>query len=87
MKPLIIAIVGASGSGKTTLSKLLEEQCGIIPIVSYTTRPKRIEETNGVEHWFVSEDEMPARNLMLAYTVFGGYHYWATHAQDRENGI
>ena len=87
MKPVIIAIVGASGSGKTTLSKLLENQMGILSIVSYTTRPKREDETNGVEHWFVNESDMPDRELMLAYTVFSGYHYWATHRQVQDAGI
>ena len=74
--PLVVAIVGESGSGKTALSIELAKY-GISNIVSYTTRPMRPGETNGVEHWFVSEDEMPDRSRMLAYTYFGNHHYWA----------
>ena len=83
MKTKIIAIVGQSGSGKTTMTKFVEERFGIPSVVSYTTREMRIGETNGVEHIFVTEKDMPYANEMLAYTYtqFGGYHYWATIEQ------
>ena len=77
MKPTILAIVGVSGSGKSTLSAHLQK-LGFIPIISFTTRPMREGETNGVEHWFVNEYDMPHKDKMLAYTFFGGYHYWTT---------
>lgn len=81
MKKTIIAIVGPSGSGKTTLALHLREHYTIPTIVSYTTRPMRPEEKDGKEHIFVTEAQMPPKELMLAYTQFGGYHYWATKAQ------
>lgn len=73
---MIICIVGPSGSGKTTLAQYLNETLGIPVLISYTTRPMRDNEINGVDHWFVSDNDMPDRNKMLAYTKFGGYHYW-----------
>ena len=76
----IVAIVGASGSGKTQLS-LYANKFGYPVICSYTTRPMREGETNGVEHIFVTEDKMPTKDKMLAYTFFGGYHYWAENSQ------
>ena len=81
MKTKIIAIVGPSGSGKTTMTQFIEKRFNIPAVVSYTTRKMRIGETNGVEHIFVSEKDMPYANEMLAYTQFGGYHYWATIEQ------
>lgn len=75
-KPTILCIVGPSGSGKTTLAKFLKHALGIPMLVSYTTRPQRPGETQGYDHHFVQEDEMPDRSEMLAYTNFGGYHYW-----------
>lgn len=72
----VIAIVGASGSGKTALSMHLSVVNDIPAIVSYTTRPIRKGEVNGVEHFFVDESQMPPRDQMLAYTKFGGHHYW-----------
>lgn len=76
MKHTIIAIVGPSGCGKTTLSQIAQKQLDIPALVSYTTRPMRPGETDGVEHWFVSESNVPNFNSMLAYTFFGGNHYW-----------
>ncbi len=76
-KPVIYAVVGASGCGKTTATQIMEE-LGIPSLVSYTTRDMREGETNGKEHWFVSENEIPDKSRMLAYTYFGGRHYWTT---------
>lgn len=78
--PLVVAICGESGSGKTVLSKALKDRYGIPYIVSHTTRPMREGETDGVEHWFdtySSEEDLPAKEDMLAYTYFGGNHYYA----------
>lgn len=50
MKPVIIAIVGTSGSGKTHMAEFLRNKLNIPTIVSYTTRPKRSWEKEGVEH-------------------------------------
>ena len=55
MKPIVICIVGASGSGKTHMSKFLYEGFGIPMVVSMTTRPKRRNEVDGVDHKFVSK--------------------------------
>lgn len=79
----IIAIVGASGSGKTTISRAMAE-AGIPDIVSYTTRPMRPGETQGVEHIFITHEEAIAlieTHEIAAYTEFGGYIYFTTSDQ------
>lgn len=86
-KTTIIAIVGKSGSGKTTLTKIANEKLGVKYVVSYTTRPKRNEEVDGVDHWFVDDTTMPDKDCMLAYTLYGGYHYWVAHDQMVPGGI
>ena len=51
---MITILVGKSASGKDTmLKKMLKE--GYEPIVSYTSRPMRDGETDGVEYHFVSK--------------------------------
>lgn len=59
------------------MSKLLK----LKPVVSYTTRPKRSSETEGVEHYFIKPEE--AKNIMekeqvIAYTKIGEIEYFAT---------
>lgn len=77
---IIVALVGPSGCGKTTLGKYLKER-GFNWVSSYTTRPMREGETDGVEHTFVSTCSMPPKEDMVAYAHFGGQHYWSTFSQ------
>ena len=79
-----VIIVGKTASGKDTIARHLNDVLGIKPIVSYTTRPKRENEKDGVEHYFISDEQMDAilRNgvaNLIAYTQFPktGYRYFA----------
>lgn len=82
---MIYAIVGKTASGKDATAKYLNQKYGIPFMVSYTTRPKRNYETNGKEHFFITEDE--AKKLTcnytecLAMTVINGYHYFTLPSQ------
>lgn len=84
-KKVIICIVGPSGSGKTTMGRFLCEKTGYNWICSYTTRPMRDNEMDGVDHRFVDESCMPCKDAMMAYTLFGNYHYWTTFDQFDDN--
>lgn len=76
---IIALIVGESGSGKTTICDELSKRYGLKQVESYTTRPRRDGETCG--HIFISENEMPDKSEMCAYTLYNGNHYFATHQQ------
>lgn len=83
MKKKIIVVMGKTSSGKDTVCKYLSDVYGIPMIVSNTTRPMRSYETNGVQHYFVSEEEMDVlekRKDLLAWTRFPktNYRYCAT---------
>ncbi|MCC8049689.1 MAG: guanylate kinase [Clostridiales bacterium] len=52
----VIAIAGPTCSGKTTLAKFLAKY-GFEQIVTYTTRPMRRGERDGVDYHFISETE------------------------------
>lgn len=54
----IIVLLGASATGKDTVIKHISEKYSIPIAVSYTTRPMRSNETQGVEYYFISDDEM-----------------------------
>ena len=46
----LCCIIGMSCSGKDSLVRAVERELGLQPVVSYTTRPRRDNETDGVEH-------------------------------------
>ena len=76
MKPKLICIIGETASGK---DKVVHEAIARITshkirtVCSYTDRPIRKTETDGVEHYFVTTDEFnylkkTHENDILAYT-------------------
>lgn len=86
MKNLIL-VIGCSGAGKDTLvraaTEVLKDTCKIVSVPSYTDRPIRVMETNGVEHTFLTAeqfDELLNRETIFAYTKIGdtGYRYCST---------
>lgn len=62
----MIVLCGKSGSGKSLIAKHLEEM-GIQRIVTYTTRPMRDGEIDGVDYHFVTEGKFL---LMKSYGQF-----------------
>lgn len=82
MKNLIL-VIGRSGSGKDTLVRHAQEVFGAKSIPSYTDRPMRPTETEGVEHTFLTKEqftELMDRERVFAYTKIGetGYRYCTT---------
>jgi guanylate kinase len=79
IKGEVIAVSAPSGGGKTTIvKKILKLYPEIIFSVSATTRPKRENETDGVEYIFISEDEFKNRvdnNEFVEWEIFYDYYY------------
>ena len=75
----VFLICGESSSGKDSLATMLKHD-GYKVLKSYTTRPKRINESN--THIFIKpEDVVQYKNDMIAYTKIGTYEYFATKQQ------
>ena len=53
----MIILSSPSGAGKTTLVKLLSEKNNFFISVSHTTRKPRLNETNGKDYFFVTNQE------------------------------
>jgi len=75
----VFIISAPSGSGKSTLvHRLLATVPGLAFSISYTTRPPRPSETNGVDYVFISRDEFKQRlevGEFLEYAeVFGNFY-------------
>jgi len=75
----LIVISAPSGTGKTTLVKrLLEKESNMIASVSFTTRPRRENEIEGVDYFFVDRSEFRQMVVMDEFlehaTVFDNYY-------------
>lgn len=74
----MILLVGASASGKTALSLILRKDFGLAKTVTYTTRKPRINEINGVDYNFVTEEifkTMDEDHDFVETTNYNGSHY------------
>lgn len=80
----IFFLLGKSASGKDTVYEelLKDTSLGLIPVVGATTRPKREGEREGVEYFFVSEQDLKdfeaAGKLVekrVYHTVYGDWTY------------
>lgn len=69
-----IVLVGKTGSGKSTVCNLLTENFRYDKIITYTTRPIRVCETDGVDYHFVAKEEYDKLDLILK-TEVSGYYY------------
>ena len=54
---MVLMLTGVSAAGKSTIQKILKDRMGWMPIISYTTRPPRPGEVDGVDYRFVTERE------------------------------
>ena len=52
----MLCICGSSGVGKDHLTKILINKYGYEKLVTYTTRPMREKEVNGVDYHFISQE-------------------------------
>tara|TARA_B100000029_G_C17346791_1_gene877277 strand:- start:365 stop:940 length:576 start_codon:yes stop_codon:yes gene_type:complete len=75
----IIVISAPSGAGKTTLCSELQRRKPHIKFsVSCTTRPKREHEVDGVNYYFLSEQEFTEKvqnNQFIEFEIVHGYFY------------
>lgn len=78
-EPLFVVISAPSGSGKTTICKMLQKRHPEFGFsISATTRPKRTEEKNGREYYFLSPKEFQQKKIrghFLEWSrVYGAYY-------------
>ena len=55
---MIYVLVGQTNSGKSTLARDLVTATGIKQIITYTTRPMRQGERDGIDYHFITNGEM-----------------------------
>ena len=78
MEGALIILSSPSGAGKTTLVKKLSSLSNFEVSVSYTTRIPRINEINGKDYFFISEDDfkklIDEGELLEHAKVFNNYY-------------
>jgi guanylate kinase len=86
----IIALIGEAGSGK---DRLMKEVLAVAPgqfneIISCTTRPPREGEVEGVNYYFMEEEEFNNKILhskMIEATNFNGWYYGTSYNALKED--
>lgn len=74
---IIIVLIGESASGKSTIEKELVKR-GFNKIVSYTTRPIRKGEIDGIDYHYISKEEFLNKlhgKFFAEFTIYNEWYY------------
>lgn len=71
----MIVLVGESASGKSTIERNLSTM-GLNRVISYTTRPKRENETDGVDYHYITKDEFRSKLKEGFFAEHTSYRDW-----------
>lgn len=82
MKTLLV-IMGASGTGKDTLGDMLQTKDNINKLISTTTRPKRLNEVDGVDYHFVSKKKMESLTMLEQVEYADNYYGFSKETVDK----
>lgn len=78
-RKFLIILISPSGGGKSSIAdRVLADSTKLDYSISYTTRPARINETDGIDYNFVSEQkfqQLLEQGEFLENAVVHGYHY------------
>lgn len=86
----MLILVGHSASGKTEIANELKRNYEMKKIITYTTRPIRINEINGVDYHFVSEEEflrLKDNDFFVETTFFNGYYYGSSKNDVKDDNV
>ena len=84
MKKKRLILVGKGGSDKDHARKISENIVGAKYAVSYTSRPPREGEVEGVDYYFVDEKFFTdgiESEMWYEYVIFNGWYYGTTNEQ------
>lgn len=74
----MLALIGESACGKSTVQNILCNDYGFEKIVTYTTRPMRDGEIDGVDYYFISQDDYDMKvkdDFFFENASYNGWNY------------
>lgn len=74
----MLILIGPSASGKTESAKIMINRYPISRVVTCTTRPKRLNEIDGFDYHFLSEEEFLVKKkqgYFIETTEYNQYYY------------
>ena len=74
----MVILVGESGSGKSSIEKYLVENYGFKKTISYTTRPMRDGEVDGIDYHFISVEQfnkLKEQDFFAEDAIYRGWYY------------
>jgi len=86
----MLILLGPSASGKTESAKIMLNRYPISRVVTYTTRPKRVNEIDGFDYNFTTEDQFDRleQDRFFAETAaYNGYRYATPLNQLRDDKL
>lgn len=86
----MVILVGESASGKSTIEKSLTKHHGFQKIISYTSRPARSGEIDGIDYHFISKEkfeELQAKNFFAEVGNYRGWLYGSSVDDCKKDGV
>lgn len=89
MKGKLIIVSGPSGSGKSTVTKIVKDRLNIPLSISTTTRKPREGEVEGIDYYFLSEDEFKRKISNDEFYEYANVHgnYYGTLKKTVEENL
>jgi guanylate kinase len=89
----VVVVSGPSGAGKTSVMRRVFAACRVplVRSVSATTRPPRPTEIDGVDYYFLTNEEFHARrergDFIECFEVFGQTYWYGTLRSEVVSGL
>ena len=86
----MLILVGPSASGKTEAVKILTTKYNLHKLVTYTSRPKRINEIDDVDYHFITKEKFEEKikqDFFLEYVCYNGFYYGTAYEDLASNKV
>ena len=86
----MLVLVGPSASGKSAIVKFLMKNYGLEKFITCTTRPMRVGEVNGVDYYFLTNEEFSTlyeENEFIETVYYNGNYYGTLKKEASENKV